>query len=496
MNHFNQQGWPWGFSDGTDPYSPFPSNDYSASQVHFARSMAAYQTHYHGHLVRQQQMSRPTESKSRLSKDEVDVLEAEFQKNHKPNSSTKKTLADSMRVDVPRINVSCRSVCKTVALLIHRQNWFQNRRAKEKRDRNVVSYEAQRKLEKENSGGDPEYQKPLGDLVASTAPFPNTQGPSYSQSVTANLEEASNAVPESENVAPYQSAHPTTMTPETISPGLPTNAAFSEKQNLGGLLGHINGEPSGTISQNVGSFGFTTDSLQNTSSQLRSPPAIDIASRRNRRPAPISINPSRSSVMKSGLDLGKKMDGGNPTRRVSPASGANRVYKSTTNSQGSSWVQIMGDAYKQKQSQVLYGTKNINTPPTPDTPVDQLSLGGTIAHVNSNSDSRDRRLTASDPDSYDPNMRTPPTTPGGTENFFNYGTAYDMSLVSSMASFSNPGIPIQTYYSSANDGSSQPQTPSFSAQASLAYTDFFGDYAAYHWPDSSASGNSSPAQNL
>jgi hypothetical protein len=50
-------------------------------------------------------MSRTTESKPRLSKEEVEVLEAEFQKNHKPNSSTKKALAESMRVDNARINV-------------------------------------------------------------------------------------------------------------------------------------------------------------------------------------------------------------------------------------------------------------------------------------------------------------------------------------------------------------------------------------------------------
>jgi hypothetical protein len=50
-------------------------------------------------------MSRTTETKPRLSKEEVDILEAEFQKNHKPNSTTKKALAESMRVDNARINV-------------------------------------------------------------------------------------------------------------------------------------------------------------------------------------------------------------------------------------------------------------------------------------------------------------------------------------------------------------------------------------------------------
>lgn len=49
--------------------------------------------------------AKPTESKPRLAKDEVETLEREFNKNPKPNSSLKRELADQMRVDVARINV-------------------------------------------------------------------------------------------------------------------------------------------------------------------------------------------------------------------------------------------------------------------------------------------------------------------------------------------------------------------------------------------------------
>ena len=49
--------------------------------------------------------ARATESKPRLAKEEVDKLEREFQRNHKPNSSLKKQLAEEMRVDIARINV-------------------------------------------------------------------------------------------------------------------------------------------------------------------------------------------------------------------------------------------------------------------------------------------------------------------------------------------------------------------------------------------------------
>lgn len=50
--------------------------------------------------------ARATESKPRLAKEEVDKLEAEFRRNHKPNSILKKKLAEEMRVDIARINVT------------------------------------------------------------------------------------------------------------------------------------------------------------------------------------------------------------------------------------------------------------------------------------------------------------------------------------------------------------------------------------------------------
>jgi hypothetical protein len=49
--------------------------------------------------------SAKTEPKPRLAKDEVELLESEFAKNPKPNSSTKRELAEQMGVEVPRINV-------------------------------------------------------------------------------------------------------------------------------------------------------------------------------------------------------------------------------------------------------------------------------------------------------------------------------------------------------------------------------------------------------
>ncbi|KAK0618547.1 hypothetical protein B0T17DRAFT_592285 [Bombardia bombarda] len=75
--------------------------------------------------------SKQTEPKPRLAKDEVELLEREFSKNPKPNSSTKRELAEQMGVEVPRIN-----------------NWFQNRRAKEKQMRKTAEFEAQQARER------------------------------------------------------------------------------------------------------------------------------------------------------------------------------------------------------------------------------------------------------------------------------------------------------------------------------------------------------------
>ncbi|TDZ61915.1 Homeobox-leucine zipper protein HAT1 [Colletotrichum trifolii] len=125
----------------------------------FAREMAMLnQGMVHGHG------GKTTETKPRLSKDEVDRLENEFQKNNKPTSSLKKTLAESMGVDVSRIN-----------------NWFQNRRAKAKHEKREQAKEAQQKSEQvaEPTTGNSDTVKEYyasndqdEDLRPSFAPFP------------------------------------------------------------------------------------------------------------------------------------------------------------------------------------------------------------------------------------------------------------------------------------------------------------------------------------
>jgi hypothetical protein len=105
MQHYNQTQWPnWSYSGSSDSFSGYgqQASNYSS---YFADSMEVAYHNHQQHLAHHQQISRTTESKPRLSKEEVEILEAEFQKNHKPNSTTKKALAESMRVENARINV-------------------------------------------------------------------------------------------------------------------------------------------------------------------------------------------------------------------------------------------------------------------------------------------------------------------------------------------------------------------------------------------------------
>ncbi|KAK4190521.1 pah3 homeobox protein encoded by the pah3 protein [Podospora australis] len=140
--------------DFMDPYRrPYQGMGYGAQQhaqqqahqyPYWSQHLVAYyqqqQHHQHQHRAAAMmgqgpmQMSKQTEPKPRLAKDEVELLEREFAKNPKPNSSTKRELAEQMGVEVPRIN-----------------NWFQNRRAKEKQMKKTAEFEAQQAREREAS---------------------------------------------------------------------------------------------------------------------------------------------------------------------------------------------------------------------------------------------------------------------------------------------------------------------------------------------------------
>ncbi|KAG4415905.1 hypothetical protein IFR04_010980 [Cadophora malorum] len=76
-------------------------------------------------MIAMPNVAKGNETKPRLGKDEVDILEREFKKNPKPTTQTKRQFAEEMGVDLARIN-----------------NWFQNRRAKRKQEKKQEAYEA------------------------------------------------------------------------------------------------------------------------------------------------------------------------------------------------------------------------------------------------------------------------------------------------------------------------------------------------------------------
>jgi len=75
------------------PYSEHNSHIYLNTMVQHSSSMMPMP------------VAKTNETKPRLGKEEVEILEREFKKNPKPTTQTKKQYADDMDVELARINV-------------------------------------------------------------------------------------------------------------------------------------------------------------------------------------------------------------------------------------------------------------------------------------------------------------------------------------------------------------------------------------------------------
>lgn len=492
MSSYSQPQWPgsnWAYAENHDPYSngyaQFPN--YSA---YLADSMEAYQNQHH-HLVHHHQMSRTTESKPRLSKEEVEILEAEFQKNHKPNSITKKALAESMRVDNARIN-----------------NWFQNRRAREKKENNIREYEARQKLEKEKSDVDSENSPFKRELVASSAPFPNAQGSATSTDGQQDLDQSSEAS--------GTSASPEIMT-QTLKAKSATKINVCPVPNS--TDGTVSDDPSPLFStddeasdyfdRTNGSYSeyWVSDAPVGYSdgSPAQSPcdqSANDIASRRNRRPPHLALNPARSyssGLLKAGMDMGRKPDFGSSMRRVVSATGTGRVSKPMAAPRGQGMDRNSGDALNRNRSPVMTVPRVKTAPPTPNTPVVPTQPGKINSAFQAPFEVNEALSTA-DIAVHDPSFRTPPTTPGVMENVFSFNVhglpMSESRLVSHGLSGFQPefemtsmSMPVPNYIANAPGCSSQPESPSFTSQMGPAYFGYAGGNTEYNWSDDSAPPN-------
>ncbi|KAL7961422.1 homeobox domain-containing protein [Trichoderma compactum] len=497
MVHHSQSEWPaWTYSVATaDDYTQYAQ---IPEYPFLAESMKAYQAQ-HSHLVHHQQMSRTTESKPRLSKEEVEVLETEFQKNHKPNSSTKKALAESMRVDHARIN-----------------NWFQNRRAREKKENNIREYEARQRAEKERTGGEMGLQLSdrKRDLVASSAPFPEPRQASQAKEqspdapsqlstasesstdaygatppVTPHLGSASSLVFHTEDDAvkiesPLKNVH-------EYAPAAATDMSFANVSALDTMLSIENtsdeyaNEYQEMDLERITAFLDQTGLPSSPSRQLKSPCPADIASRRNRQTPQLSFNGSRSfsGGPRTGIDTTRRSEQVASMRRV-VSTGAGRVRKSSASA-----ATPRSPFFQRNRSPMALGSA---APPTPNTPVvteAQNANGGLFSLTTKYSSSALIQ---------DPTLRTPPTTPAFLENFVfsNNGTSYAMGNFGARSFSDDLDASIHgtaaDYDASIKACSSQPTTPMLPYQMGAGYFSGYADNSDYNWSFSPNSGESAP----
>lgn len=481
---------------------------------YLADSLEAYQTH-HNRLVQHHHTSRTTESKPRLSKEEVEILEAEFQKNYKPSSTTKKALAESMRVDNARIN-----------------NWFQNRRAREKKENNIKEYEAKQRLEKERAdSGDvtqPEKSRQR-DLVASSAPFPQpaaiskqyseaSESPSE-QSLPDQISDAGQSsysesdspfplpIQEDDLIAKAEDenscARPDEMDDYLSmqeSSILNDNSNTANRQFFAEFSEFTGPE---SIQQSVENYDNDMDVNISTSSSpladeydVPSPDCIDIAARRNRRPAPLSIGGGRSNSYTAARanDNARKGDQATSMRRVSSSTSSGRVTKSVATPRSPFFDKNAASLFLRRPSPRAAGHHGSAAPPTPDTPValqPQEPMGAPALYT------LNGKYTSPDVIISDPTMRTPPTTPGFSDGLFHLGSGYEMSI--SEEALIAPGlgrlhagmgmVNNAAAFANFNQCSSQHVVPMYPAQLSQSYFGFVASdgNSDYSWSDLSPS---------
>lgn len=434
------------------------------------------------------------------------------------------------------------------------QNWFQNRRAREKKEKNIREYEAKQKLEKDQEDTDRHevLDERKRELVASSAPFPEPKtAPNMQESVdSSDAEDDTLVVPSkaesvhSEDVAisiettpdlicesstfgksgsrqPSHGADASDLSPEdlpdylSISDTSCDNVALSDSElymplankspsqflaaEYPGMMMHPGvSKANQFFSSSMFLGGLQTDqasfqginlaerdvSISPTSQQpagfhLKSPPAIDIASRRNRRPTPLSISPSRScgsGVPKTAVDLSKMTGTAHFMRRTSSNSSSGRVTKALATPR---------NMFSMNRSPSSTGPASSLAPPTPDTPI--------VAHQNGMGDMSitsaygvDGKMAALA--NHDPTLTTPPSTPGLMDGLFNMNSAYGMNMSDDgIVNTGLSGLPsgfemshVPGYVNSSSAG--QTRQAMYNPQARQAYMAFYGN--GNEWPSS------------
>lgn len=162
--------------------------------------------------------TKTNETKPRLGKDEVDILEREFKKNPKPTTQTKRQFAEDMGVDLARIN-----------------NWFQNRRAKRKQEKKQEAYEAgqaQTALGLSDGASSP-------DLIFGTDYFNDNHGLPVQQQSSAPFPAPTGPPPAVASYNP-QYSDPSSASMESLQRTMAAAQAATQQQDFDGSFSHQN----------------------------------------------------------------------------------------------------------------------------------------------------------------------------------------------------------------------------------------------------------------
>lgn len=384
-------------------------------------------------------------------------------------------------------------------------------------------------VKNEDGTADSKLSDRSNELVASSAPFPAAQD---APQLASEKRDASQ-VPEQGSGTPHLSDESNDVKDEKLSPELPSGIfglpsseeRFDALSHEGDCTSPSNGtpdanEPEFALSTNgedpdyygqqirhsmAGSInslysyagedlmGFPPSQPSGDDSGLSSPPNIDIASRRNRRPPPLSIDGSRSysgAAPRTAVEMGKRPD---TMRRVASATGTLRVSKP---------MGMPRSPFQKSRSPVSAAPKGSKAPPTPDTPI----LANQPTNTNVSSLGSTTAISSSDLPIRDPTLRTPPTTPGGMQNYFSIRSVYDMPMAgdgyatTSMNNFtgdfnaSNISSGYPHHIANPNTGVGQPPTSCFVSPMAGSSFGITGGNPEYTWPDSVISRNQSPGE--
>lgn len=235
---------------------------------------------------------------------------------------------------------------------------------------------------------------------------------------------------------------------------------------------------------------YDAESPSTEASDAKSPRALDLASRRDRRPAPLQIGGARSKTYAT-----RTSDAGQITpMRIASGSGTGRVRKSVATPRSPFFDKTVDMLFHRRSSpRGSVGRTGSAAPPTPDTPValQQHESGGAclsaLYSLNGKYSPPDLVLS-------DPTLRTPPSTPGFSDDLYNLGTGYDLSIseetligpdMGRLHSV-NLGSSAAMYGSYAPNArcSTQQMVPMFSTQLGQTYLNFVGagtNSSEYDW---------------